>query len=289
MQLRKSFKILGRGKGKGRDKGVSMKKKIIVVKVGTAVLSKAKRLSRHKTGKLDPVFIKSLIAQICKLKRLGLNVILVSSGAIGAGMEAIGLSSRPGNLNKLQACAAIGQGKLMKLYEENFRFHGKHAAQILLTREDFSSSKRIDMAKHTIMSLLNDFNAVPVINENDTIATEEIKFSDNDMLSALVARFVGAHALVILTDVDGLYDPSDKKVIPIVKSVNKTIEKMVEPSKSALGRGGMLSKIQAARIATLAGIKCVIANGRVKDVLLRIDKSSKIGTVFLPALKKKRI
>jgi len=100
------------------------------------------------------------------------------------------------------------------------------------------------------------------------------------MLSALVARFVGAHALVILTDVDGLYDPSDKKVIPIVKSVNKTIEKMVEPSKSALGRGGMLSKIQAARIATLAGIKCVIANGRVKDVLLRIDKSSKIGTVF---------
>jgi len=120
-----------------------MKKKIIVVKVGTAVLSKAKRLSRHKTGKLDPVFIKSLIAQICKLKRLGLNVILVSSGAIGAGMEAIGLSSRPGTSINCRHVPLLGQGQsLMKLYEENFRFHGKHAAQILLTRERFFQQQK---------------------------------------------------------------------------------------------------------------------------------------------------
>jgi len=265
-----------------------MKKKIIVVKVGTAVLSKAKNLSKLKTGRLDSVFIKSLATQICRLKKLKLNVILVSSGAIGAGMEAIGLSSRPQNLNRLQACAAIGQGKLMKLYEENFRSHGKHAAQILLTREDFASKRRIDMAKHTIMSLLNDFNAVPVINENDTIATEEIKFSDNDMLSALVARFVGARMLVILTDVDGLYDPKNKKVIPVVKSINKKIEKMAQPYQSMLGKGGMLSKIQAAKIATRAGIKCVIANGRAGDVLLKIEKTGKLGTMFSPVLKNKR-
>jgi len=265
-----------------------MKKKTIVVKVGTAVLSKARRQSKLKTGKLDSVFMKSLTAQICKLKKLGFNVILVSSGAIGSGMEAIGLFNRPQNLNKLQACAAIGQGKLMRLYEENFRFRGSHAAQILLTREDFSSKKRIDMAKRTIMSLLNDFNAVPIINENDTIATEEIKFSDNDMLSALVARFVGAHMLIILTDVDGLYDPKDKKVIPVIKSVNNKIEKMAQPSNSALGKGGMYSKIQAAKIATGAGIKCVIVNGREKDVLLKIEKAAKLGTMFLPVLKNKR-
>ena len=265
-----------------------MKKKIIVVKVGTAVLGKVKRLSKHKTGKLDPVFIKSLIAQICRLKRLKFNVILVSSGAIGAGIEAIGLSSRPQNLNKLQACAAIGQGKLMKLYEENFRFHGKHAAQILLTREDFSSKGRIDMAKRTIMSLLNDFNAVPVINENDTIATEEIKFSDNDMLSALVARFVGARRLIILTDVDGLYDPKDKKVIPVIKNVNCEIEKLAGPSNSALGKGGLSSKIQAAKTAACAGIECVIANGRARDVLLNIEKNPGLGTMFLPVMKNKR-
>lgn len=265
-----------------------MKKSIIVVKVGTAVLSKAGSSSKFKTGKLDSVFIKSLTAQICKLKQLKFNVILVSSGAIGAGMEAIGLLNRPQNLNKLQACAAIGQGKLMKLYEENFRFHGKHAAQILLTREDFASRKRINMAKHTIMSLLNDFNAVPVINENDTIATEEIKFSDNDMLSALVARFVGARALIILTDVDGLYDPKDKKVIPVIRSINCRIEKMAHPCKSMLGQGGMLSKIQAAKIVTRAGVKCVIANGRARDILLKVEKNNRLGTAFLPALKNKR-
>jgi glutamate 5-kinase len=265
------------GKGKG----------VIVVKVGTAVLGRRLLKKKAKTGRLDAVFIKELTRQVWVLKRKGFHVILVSSGAIGAGMEAIGLNKRPDDLNKLQACAAIGQGKLMKLYEENFRFHGKHAAQILLTREDFSSKKRILMARHTIMSLLNDFNAVPVINENDTIAAEEIKFGDNDMLSALVARFVGAHMFVMLTDVDGLYMPGTCDIIPLVKRIDKKIEKMAHPSLSVLGKGGMSSKIQAAKIATRAGIISVIANGRAKDVLIRIAGKRPVGTFFLP-IKKKR-
>jgi len=172
-----------------------MNKGIMVVKVGTAILSKA-------SGRLDASRIASLASQICALKRRGHKIVLVSSGAIGAGVEAIGLKKRPTNLNQLQACAAVGQGKLMKFYEQNFSKQGKHAAQILLTREDFASKKRVLMAKHTIASLLNDFNAVPIINENDTIAIDEIKFGDNDRLSAMVTKFLGAHTLIILTDVD---------------------------------------------------------------------------------------
>jgi glutamate 5-kinase len=287
---------------KREEKGMGKGKGIIVVKVGTAVLgrhlsgekAKTGRLAcrtgrpAYRTGRLDSAFIKELTRQICNLKKKGFRVILVSSGAIGAGMEAIGLNRRPDDLNKLQACAAIGQGKLMKLYEENFRFHGKHAAQILLTREDFSSKKRILMAKHTIMSLLDDFNAVPVINENDTIATEEIRFGDNDTLSALVAKFVGAYMLVMLTDVDGLYEPIIKHVIPFVEKIDKKIEKMAQPSLSILGKGGMYSKIEAAKIATKAGIISVIANGRAKDVLIRIAGKRPVGTLFLPIEKKRR-
>ncbi|NQT96063.1 MAG: glutamate 5-kinase [Candidatus Omnitrophica bacterium] len=258
-----------------------MKKGIMVVKVGTAILSKG-------SGRLDSGRIASLTAQICKLKKLGQKIILVSSGAIGAGVEAIGISKRPSNLNKLQACAAIGQGKLMRLYEQNFSKQGKHAAQILLTREDFASKKRVLMAKHTIMSLLNDFNAVPIINENDTIAIEEIKFGDNDKLSAMVARFVGAHTLIILTDVDGLYEAKGKKAISIVKHINRDIENMARPSKSKLGRGGMVSKIQAAKIATRSGIKCIIANGRTKDILLKLHKKQALGTTFLAARSRKK-
>jgi glutamate 5-kinase len=263
-------------------------KKIIVVKVGTAVLGKHLSKSKSQPGRLDAAFIRELTRQICTLKKTGFRVILVSSGAIGAGMEAIGLTNRPQDLNKLQACAAIGQGKLMKLYEENFRFHGKHAAQILLTREDFSSKKRILTAKHTIMSLLDDFNAVPVINENDTIATEEIKFGDNDMLSALVAKFVGANMLVMLTDVDGLYDMNTQSIIHIVKKIDKKIEKMAQPSLNMLAKGGMRSKIQAAKMSTRSGITSFIANGRAEDVLIRIAEKRPIGTLFLPIKNKRR-
>jgi glutamate 5-kinase len=263
-----------------------MRKDIMVVKVGTAVLGR-QALKRHKQdGGLDAVFIKELTRQICILKKTGLRIILVSSGAIGAGMEAIGLRKRPNDLNKLQACAAIGQGKLMKLYEEGFRFHGKHAAQILLTREDFSSEKRILTAKRTIMSLLYDFNAVPVINENDTIATEEIRFGDNDSLSALVAKFMGARMLVMLTDVDGLYEPKTCSMITLVEKIDRKTMRMAQPYSSLLGRGGMMGKIEAAKTATRAGIASIIANGRKKDVLIDIARKRDVGTLFLPLKRK---
>jgi len=258
-----------------------MSKGITVIKVGTAILSK-------DSGRLDSARIASIVSQICALKKQGHRVVLVSSGAIGAGVEAIGLKIRPTNLNQLQACAAVGQGKLMKFYEQNFKKNGKHAAQILLTKEDFVSKKRVLMAKHTINSLLNDFNAVPIINENDTIAIDEIKFGDNDKLSARVAKFVGAHTLIILSDVDGLYNPKTNKVINIVKKIGADIKKMAQPSKSRLGRGGMVTKIEAAKMVTTSGIKCIIANGRTKDVLLRLSKEKALGTRFLPSKKKVR-
>lgn len=253
-----------------------MNKGIMVIKVGTAILSKP-------SGRLDASRVEALTAQICQLIKLGYKVVLVSSGAIAAGIEALGLHSRPKQLTKLQACAAIGQGRLMKLYEENFRKLGRHAAQILLTQEDFNSSKRALKARDTIISLIEEFKAVPVINENDTVATEEIKFGDNDRLSALVSSLVGAHTLIILTDVDGIYSPEDKKVVSLVTHISHDIEKMARPSKGRFGIGGMISKLQAVKIAIQSGATCIIANGATKDVLLRIEKKEPLGTTFLPA------
>ena len=258
-----------------------MENQIVVIKVGTNVVSRA-------SGRLDDSYIGSLVDQICRLRKHGEKVVLVSSGAVGAGIEALGLSSRPKNLNKLQACAAIGQGRLMKLYEEHFRKRGTHAAQILLTQDDFNNSSRRINAKHTLLGLLNDYKAVPVINENDSIALEEIKFGDNDKLSALVAKLVGAHALIILTDVDGLYRPHDKKVISLVSKIDKKIEKLATPQRGKFGMGGMIGKIAAAKQVTKHGIKCIIANGRKKDVLLHIQKSKEIGTTFLANKKRRR-
>jgi len=266
-----------------------MDKGIVVVKVGTAVLSRQAISGKKRNGRLEAVFIKQLARQVCVVKNMGFKVILVSSGAIGSGMEAIGLSKRPHELSRLQACAAIGQGKLMKLYEESFRYYGVHAGQILLTRDDFSSRKRILTAKSAIMSLLDDFNAIPVINENDTIATEEIKFGDNDRLSALVAKFTQAKALIILTNVDGLYNPDTKGVVGVVRKIGNDIRKMAQPEISPLGKGGMISKIEAAGIVTRAGIKCQITNGRIENVLIDIitDKNP-LGTLFLPEKNRKK-
>jgi glutamate 5-kinase len=252
-----------------------MAKGIIVVKVGTSTLSES-------SGRLDISYIDSLTSQLCQLIKMGYKVILVTSGAVGAGMDVLGLSERPKELVRLQACAAIGQGKLMKLYEESFRQQGMHAAQILLTQEDFSDRKRFLSAKNTLSTLLDDYNAVPVINENDTIATEEIKFGDNDRLSALVASLIGASMLVILTDVDGLYSPDDKKVISLVTHISHEIETMAHPSKGRFGIGGMATKLAAAKIAVCAGITCIIANGRTQDILLKIEKGEGAGTLFLP-------
>lgn len=252
-----------------------MDKGIIVIKIGTAVLC-------SKPGALDMTRVKSLTGQVSELLRLGYRVVIVSSGAIGAGMEAMGLNQRPKQLGRLQACAAIGQGRLMKIYEESFKRHGIHTAQLLLTQEDFNDRKRFLNAKHTIMCLIDDFRVVPVVNENDTIATDEIRLGDNDRLSSLVASLVGAHTLVILTCVDGLYSPADKKVIHLITHISRDIEKMVMPSKSCLGVGGMATKLEAAKVAMSIGTTCIIANGKTDDILLKIEKKLPVGTIFMP-------
>lgn len=253
-----------------------MNKGIMVVKVGTATLSKA-------SGSLDESYIKSLVSQISMLIEAGYKVILVTSGAIGAGMDALGLSKRPVEISKLQACAAIGQSRLMRIYEECFRKHGTHAAQVLVTTDDLGTGKKCINVHHTIMSIINDYKAVPVINENDTVATDEIKYTDNDELAHLVASLISAHTFVILTDVDGVYYPDSKKVIPIFTHIKEDdIKKIAGYSKSKLGTGGMMSKILACNIGKQRGITCIIANGRRKNILLDIEKRDYVGTTFLP-------
>jgi len=251
---------------------------IIVVKVGTSTLS-------DSAGRLDASYIENLTGQVCQLLKLGYKVILISSGAIGAGMEVLGLSQRPKNINELQACSAIGQGRLMKLYEENFYKRGTHTAQILITRDDLGNRERCIKAHRTIMTIIYKFNAVPVINENDTVATEEIKYTDNDTIAHIVASLVGAHTLIILTDVDGVYSSGSNKVIPFFTAIaTDDIKKMINSSKNRLGSGGMLNKaIVAANLAKLMGITCIIANGRRENILLDIEKRQYVGTAFLPS------
>lgn len=253
--------------------------KVIVIKIGTAVLSKP-------AGGLELEILRSLSNQVAKLKTSGYKVVIVSSGAIGAGIDAAGLKQRPKKLSKLQAAAAIGQIQLMKLYDDCIRRNNLHAAQLLLTRDDFIDRRRYINAYNTLCELLYEFDAVPIINENDTVATEEIKFGDNDKLSALVANLIDASQLIILTNVDGLYSSGDKKVIPLVTQLTNRIQDMARKEAGKLGTGGMQSKLEAVKIATSSGIPCVIANGREKDVILRIIDGEKIGTTFLPQPKK---
>jgi glutamate 5-kinase len=251
---------------------------IIVIKIGTAVLS-------TPLGKLDSAFIEDLSAQVSKLSKMGYKSIIVSSGAIRAGIEAAGLKKRPNTLSKLQAAAAIGQITLMKLYDDCMQKNNLRAAQVLLTRDDFTSRKRYLNAYNTLYELLYEFDVVPIINENDTVATEEIKFGDNDELSSLVANLLSARQLIILTNVDGLLSNEDKKVIPLVTHISNKIQHMATKDTGEFARGGMKSKLAAVKMATTFGIPCVIANGKEKDVVLRIIKAERIGTTFLPQQK----
>jgi len=248
------------------------KAKLIVVKVGASILT-AKGL------KLDEKWIKNFSGQVAALFKKGYQVIIVSSGAIAAGMGLLGMKHRPKSLPEQQASAALGQGYLMKTYEEFFRKKGFHAAQILLTWEDIREKRRYLNAENTLRTLLSK-KAVPVINENDTVSVDEIKFGDNDKLSALVASLVSADLLIMLTDVEGLYIDNKKTIASVVRNVNSGIEKLACGTDKECSRGGMKTKLEAAKIATKSGIDCVIANGREKDILLRILKGEKIGTFF---------
>ena len=255
------------------------KVKKIVVKIGTGVLT-------TNDGCLDKNQVKRLAGQVVELKKMGYSVVVVSSGAIGSGMGELGIEKRPTTLPELQAVASIGQSKLISMYDECFKLHGFHAAQILLTREDFENRQRYLNACNTIHTLFQ-LNAIPVVNENDTISVDEIAFGDNDALSAFVTNLLNAELLIILSSVDGLYDrcPTAKSkatVIPIVENVSDDIKNLAFNTKTLMGVGGMQTKLDAASVVTKAGEAAVIANGRADNVLKRVMQGENIGTFFLP-------
>jgi glutamate 5-kinase len=248
----------------------------IVVKVGTRVLT-------HEDGRLDETQIARLGEEICQLLDAGRQVVLVSSGAVGAGMSQLGLKQRPQDVARLQAVAAVGQARLIEVYDRTFRKHGRTAAQVLLTADDLDDRTRYLNVRNTIRALL-DFQAVPIINENDTVAVEELvaTFGDNDRLAALVTSLLRAPLLVILSDVEGLYsgDPAqgDAQLISTVRQLDETILSYVRDRGSGLGKGGMASKLSAARIATAAGENVIIASGRRAGVLGQIMRGEEVGT-----------
>jgi len=247
----------------------------IVIKIGSSLFCSS-------AFELDFSVLSAVADQVVQLIQEGKQVVIVSSGAIAMGMHVLGLSLRPKELYNLQAAAAIGQNEVINQYRNFFKVKGLHAAQILLTWEDFNDRKRYLNAKHTLLALLK-FKSIPIVNENDTVSTEEIKFGDNDRLSALVSSLISAHILIILSDVDGLLDKDKKTLIRVVSEITPQIKSLACPTQRKACVGGMISKIEAARITTDSGIPCVIANGRRKDIILSVIKEpAEYGTLFLP-------
>ncbi|MGA2573785.1 MAG: glutamate 5-kinase [Candidatus Methanomethylicaceae archaeon] len=250
--------------------------KLVVVKIGASSLS-------GSSGSLDLGRLGSLCKELVAVKNKGINVVLVSSGAIRAGRATMMDLTKNGEMAGLQALAAIGQVVLMEAYRDIMADKGCKVAQILLTWDDFRNKRRLRNLLNTFNSLLL-LGVVPIINENDTIAVDEIKFGDNDTLSALVAKYMQADLLVLLSDIDGLYtgDPGNvgSKLVPCIDSITPDVEKVV--SEKHDGFGGMETKLKAAKIATGSGIPMVIANGGSPKVLERIINGERIGTLFLP-------
>ena len=252
-----------------------------VIKVGTSLL-------RGSAGRPTAVVIADLAASLSRQRRLGETIALVTSGAVGLGCEALGLGQRPSEVVALQAAAAVGQGRLMALYQDAFAVRGLAVAQVLLTRGDLASRRRYQNACRTLEQLL-DWGVVPVVNENDTLATDELRFGDNDTLSALVAVAIGADELVLLTDVDSLYsgDPrSDAEARPIEEVANLAeLDSLqsVATGGGQWGTGGMTTKLIAARIATSSGIRVRLADGRDPAVLDALLAGERVGTLFQPS------
>lgn len=250
----------------------------LVVKLGTGILTDANRQP-------DPAQMRQLVAQVAAQCQAGREVVLVSSGAVGAGMGALRQARRPTDLAELQACAAVGQSRLMAAYDELFAGHGRVIAQVLLTHDDLQHHERHLNARNTLVALLNR-QVVPIINENDAVSFTELKFGDNDRLSALVAALLPADLLVILTTADGLVDnfgQPDARVVPLIERIDSTIETMARGTQNVVAVGGMITKLQAARIATRSGIPVVIANGRHPDTLARLLAGDDLGTLFVPS------
>lgn len=256
--------------------------KRIVVKVGSGVLTEDNGLNLKA--------LRSISRQICQLADRGLEIILVSSGAMASGIKKIGLSKRPDEIPKRQAIAAVGQAGLIMEYEKSFARYNKKVAQILLTSDDLVNRKRYLNARNTLCTLLS-WQVIPIINENDTVVVEEIKFGDNDNLAAMITLLMDADILINLTDIDGLYtkDPrknKDAELIPVVTTIKKDIEKYATDIPGPLGTGGMLSKIIAAKKVTAAGIPMLIAGGEKHDILIKLFAGKEQGTFFIPKKEK---
>jgi glutamate 5-kinase len=249
----------------------------IVVKLGTGVLTDSRKL-------IDPAQLEQLVAQLAAQRKAGREIVLVTSGAVGAGMGALGYETRPTDLAEKQACAAVGQSRLMAVYDKLFSAHGLVVAQVLLTHEDLEHHERHLNARNTLVTLLNR-GVVPIINENDAVSFTEIKFGDNDKLSALVASLLPADLLVILTTVDGVienFGAANAKTISVIEQIDAMIEGMAGGTTSATAVGGMKSKVEAAKIVVRSGIPLVIASGRNKDTLAKIIGGEDEGTLFVP-------
>ncbi|MGL4943515.1 MAG: glutamate 5-kinase [Thermoguttaceae bacterium] len=252
---------------------------IVVVKVGTNVLTAG-------GGRLSESRIVSLTTSLSDLMRRGKRVVLVSSGAVAAGMERLGLTERPAELPLLQAVAAVGQGTLIETYERAFGANDVRVAQVLLTADDFSHRQRYLNARNALRAIL-DFHAIPIINENDTVSVDELHttFGDNDRLASLVATLFESPLLILLTDVEGLFDrdPSDPaaKLVTLVSAWEPNLLELVAPKKSSRSKGGMASKLRAAKLVTESGGNLIIASGDHDDTLVRIFAGEDVGTIFL--------
>ncbi|WP_227767576.1 glutamate 5-kinase [Zhaonella formicivorans] len=251
----------------------------IVVKVGTSSLA-------HNTGKLNLLQLEKLVRELADLRNQGKQVILVTSGAVGAGVGKLGLKCKPKTMPEKQAAAAVGQGVLLHMYEKIFAEYGQVVGQVLLTREDLADRKRYLNARHTLMALLQ-YGVLPIVNENDTVAVEEIRLGDNDTLSALVAGLVDADLLVLLSDIEGLYNGNPKTnpeacLIPVIEEITPEVEALAGGAGTSLGTGGMGTKLQAAKIAMNSGIPMVIAHGAKPGILQQIVTGEFTGTLFVP-------
>ena len=266
------------------DRRKSLKdKKKIVIKIGSS------SLLHPETGGLDYTKLEKLVRIICDLKNMDKDVVLVSSGAIAVGYKSLGLAKRPKTTSLKQACAAVGQGQLMMVYQKLFFEYHRIAAQVLLTFDVVSSAERRQNAVNTFNELLQ-LDVIPVVNENDTVAIEELEafdtFGDNDTLSAIICSMINADLLILLTDIDGLYtdDPRsnpDAKLVPVVERISDKTKEMAKGSITGFGTGGMSTKIAAAKIATNANADMVIVSGEDIENINRVINGENVGTLFL--------
>ncbi len=252
----------------------------LVIKVGSRVLS-------DPAGNLDLHLVRELASQLCQLAATGKHVVLVSSGAVASGMGRLGMTRRPTDLPQLQAVASVGQAHLIQAYERYLADHGRHASQILLVADDLENRARYLNVRNTILALLN-MGVIPIINENDSVAVDELQatFGDNDRLAAMVAGLFAKPALLILSDVDGVFDrdphTAGAQILPTITQVDQSVTRLAAQPTSGLGKGGMASKLRAAQFVTRSGAPVVIAGGRTQNVLLRLMDGESLGTIFVP-------